>query len=237
MSFDAHAPATFSASNDIPIPPEALRHRVGGISPPNVFLAIGQRCRDDIEAALATINVDLRACKRILDFGCGCGRTLRWCGDLALTSELYGTDVDAECVAWCKEHLPFAHASVNGYAPPLPFATNTFNCLYAISVFTHFNEPDQFRWLDEIRRVLSPGGLAVLSVHGTQSMQGQHDISKLSPEMTARVNREGFVFVPEVANTYHSQQYIFRTFSRYLTVQAYLPGAINNHHDIVILKK
>jgi methylase of polypeptide subunit release factors len=42
----------------------------------------------------------------ILDFGCGCGRMLLWLPELGRKRALHGTDIDADAIDWCREHLP-----------------------------------------------------------------------------------------------------------------------------------
>src|SRR5262245_44237559 len=58
------------------VPPEALRYRVHGWTDVKSFLRVGEKCRDDLEAALAGIDRPLAGFSRVLDFGCGSGRTL-----------------------------------------------------------------------------------------------------------------------------------------------------------------
>ncbi len=43
--------------------------------------------------------------------------------------------------------------------------------VYSVSVFTHLDERGQFDWLAEVRRVLRPGGVALLTVHGEAAFQ------------------------------------------------------------------
>src|SRR5262245_10006215 len=58
------------------LPPEGLRFRVGGSNDPKRFREVGQRSVQAIERGLALIDRGVEECERVLDFGCGCGRTL-----------------------------------------------------------------------------------------------------------------------------------------------------------------
>ena len=103
--------------------------------------------------------------RAILDFGCGCGRVARHWAEVE-GPELYGWDYNPDLVAWCAANLPALWATRNGLAPPTPYVTGSFDLIYALSVFSHLDEPLQRGWLAEFRRLLRPGGLLVLSVLG-----------------------------------------------------------------------
>lgn len=51
-------------------------------------------------------------------------------------------------------------------APPTPYVSESFDLVYALSVFSDLDEHLQRDWLAEFRRLLRPGGLLVLSVLG-----------------------------------------------------------------------
>ena len=50
--------------------------------------------------------------------------------------------------------------------PPLSFESAAFDIVYSVSVFTHLDERLQDMWLDELFRILRPGGILIISVHG-----------------------------------------------------------------------
>jgi SAM-dependent methyltransferase len=106
---------------------------------------------------------------RVLDFGCGCGRTARhWYGqDL----DLHGCDYNPQLVVWCQENLPFMQAIVNDRKPPSPYPADSFDLVYAMSVLTHLTEQSQQLWLEEWRRILKPGGLLLFTTHGDTHSQ------------------------------------------------------------------
>src|SRR5438046_2874585 len=56
-------------------------------------------------------------------------------------------------------------------APPLAFANATFDLAYALSVFTHLPEAMQHDWMDELRRVVRPGGYLLLTTHGERYLE------------------------------------------------------------------
>jgi SAM-dependent methyltransferase len=147
-------------SSGLPVPPSELVHRVGKIDDPDLvaaYEAIGHRCRERIERLLpAHWSWDG---KRVLDFGCGAGRTLRHFLDEAERAEFYGCDIDRPSVAWLTDHFsPPLHVFENNETPSLPQPDEFFDLVYAFSVFTHLTD-HWAGWLLELHRVLKPDGL------------------------------------------------------------------------------
>jgi len=104
---------------------------------------------------------------RILEWGCGPGRVIRHLKDnLKQHVELYGTDYNAETIRWCQHNIDGIKFFVNQTKPPFPFESGLFDCVYALSVFTHLSEIMHFEWIREIRRVLKPNGLLIITTHG-----------------------------------------------------------------------
>ena len=101
----------------------------------------------------------------ILDFGCGCGRVLRFWKGL-IHAKVYGTDYNPSLIRWCKENLPFAEVSVNDMYSRTGYADNYFDIVYTISVFTHLSREMQSCCLDELIRITKPGGYIIITVHG-----------------------------------------------------------------------
>jgi SAM-dependent methyltransferase len=151
-----------------PLPPEELASRVG---PPigldgsyEDYEAVGRQLRDVV---LSCLPSDWAwPGKRVLDFGCGAGRTLRHFVPEAAVAEFWGCDIDVESIEWLNANLsPPVRGFVNDERPPLPHPDNSFDLIYAFSVFTHIT--DQWSsWLLEIHRLLSSEGLLVATFLG-----------------------------------------------------------------------
>ena len=149
-----------------PIPPVALRARVGE---PRID-AFMRASVAYVDRATEVSGRPLESFRSILDFGCGSGRTLLpLARKVAPGSELHGCDIDSDAIDWLRRHHPELKLEVTGFDPPLPYADDTFDLIVSISVFTHLDEPGQLAWLHELRRVLRPDGLAVLTIHGERS--------------------------------------------------------------------
>lgn len=228
----------------MPVPPARLRHRVHGALDAESFLQIGTNLAQNIRDLCALAERDLYSFQNVLDFGCGSGRVIRNFQDAPSSCRLFGTDIDAELVGWCKEHLPGVQWSVNGYQPPLQFEDNAFDLIYAISVFTHLDEQFQHAWLAELNRIAKPGATLILSV------QGDYCVGQLAPSLQTRIQSDGFLFLtgatgklkidklPDFYQTaYHTREYIQREWSAYFDVVRYVQRGINNHHDAVLLRK
>ena len=224
-----------------PLPPVALRYRVHCSPSRKAFLTVGEITAHTIRQTLQKNNIALDSCKRILDFGCGCGRTLRHFSFPAGTSGLYGTDVDAQAIQWCRHNLPYSQFSLNNPLPPLPYDVESFDFIYAISVFTHLNEEYQYRWLEELRRVLISRGVLLMTINGSY-YQGS-----LIHRYIADTKKEGFVFLTSslwkgifpdwYQSSYHSREYIFEHYPRFFSIVDYIPRGLNDHQDVVVLQK
>ena len=151
---------------EVPLPPVDLAARVGGVHANGLVLyeEVGRRSREEI---LALLPEDWSfAGKRILDFGCGAGRTLRHFLEEAETGEFFGCDIDGPSIAWLAENMsPPLHAFPNEETPPLALEGDSFDLVWAISVFTHISD-HWAAWLVELHRVLREGGLLVATILG-----------------------------------------------------------------------
>ena len=103
---------------------------------------------------------------RVMDFGCGMGRTLVHFQEEAKVAEIWGVDVDKDALAPFEENLcPPMHAHMSNVDPPLPFEDSSFDLIWAISVWTHLTD-NALPWLAEMHRILKPGGLSIPTYMG-----------------------------------------------------------------------
>ena len=116
--------------------------------------------------ALEQTGFHLADFRDIYDFGCGCGRVMRWLATKSKGARLHGSDIDEPAIDWLRENLPQVDARVNQGLPPLSFASGAFDLVLGYSVFSHLDEHYQDAWLAELHRVTRPGGVLLLTVHG-----------------------------------------------------------------------
>lgn len=155
-----------AAADGLPLPPPEARFLVSGTDNLAVFLSLGRRGFAAILAALRRAGVDADELGRVLDFGCGVGRVLRYWHQVPGV-EMYGSDIDPNAIAWSRAHLRFAQVNTNTLEPRLDYPDGHFGLVYALSVFTHLPEDLQLPWFRELLRVVRPGGLLYVSTHGT----------------------------------------------------------------------
>jgi SAM-dependent methyltransferase len=101
---------------------------------------------------------------RVLDYGCGWGRITRFFLKDVGRENLWGIDCNQELIDFCRESNPWARFERNDPLPPSGLAENDFDLAFSYSVFSHLREDVHLAWLDELRRVVKPGGLLILSV-------------------------------------------------------------------------
>jgi len=215
-----------------PLPPRRLMVRVAGTGDADLFLRGGRAGYDAIAA-----HVPLAELESVLDFGCGCGRVTRWWRDFNGT--VAGSDVSGPAIEWCRANLPFARFEKNALEPPLIFEDETFDLVYALSVFTHLTAELQLAWRDELRRVLRPGGRLLLTTHGRSYVPRLTDEERARFEHGELVVRWADVAGTNLCSAYHPEPYLRSTFAdgfAFLELEA--EGARGNPtQDLVLLRK
>ncbi len=120
----------------------------------------------------------LSADSGVLDIGCGVGRlAVPLTGALGPNGRYDGFDVASYMIDWCRRNIGadhpnfhFTHADVrtstashdNGVDAAsyvFPYDDSTFDLAYAGSLFTHLTPDAATNYLDQIARVLKPGGV------------------------------------------------------------------------------
>lgn len=179
----------------------------------------------------------------MLDWGVGAGRVavpLRRLFDV----DVVGVDVDEVNVRWCQENLPDIPVSLSNLYPPLDFPGDHFATVYGISVMTHLPRDTQLVWLDELRRVLRPGGVAILTVHGDHSLIQRN----LSDDVIRSIRQDGIsdherddrIAVSEPGyyrGTFQLRAQVEETWSPIMPIVEYLPTANGIRQDYVVLRK
>jgi SAM-dependent methyltransferase len=220
-----------------PIPPAGLRARVGGASR-DEFTLVGREGAATILRAFERCRDRRRDYPDWLDFGCGCGRLARWTSGAEPVIRLKGVDVDAAQIRWARRHLP-GDFSVMRPSPPLVFAPESLDVVYAISIFTHLDEREQCDWLAELARILRPGGLLVATTHGPE-------LSRTCPGLTAgnlaTLDRTGFLAVDpggtfNERSTFHSRPYLESLWGRTLTPRLFEPRGFVSYQDLSVWEK
>lgn len=213
------------------------------------------RCFENLEEGLKRHSLKLSQIDIILDFGCGCGRTLRYFADWSQSPKrlLYGVDVYSDVVDWCRKNIKFATVESIDVKPPLKFDAGYFDLVYAISVFSHLEEQLHLSWLREIKRVLRPGGLALISIHGNYcyepyvkgfertNLPDNEPIPPLDLDEN-ELNNKRFAFFPidettGYGNSFISPFYIWERWGNIMDVVEIIPLGMDRLQDLVVLRK
>jgi SAM-dependent methyltransferase len=104
--------------------------------------------------------------KRVMDFGCGAGRTLKHFLPDAERNEFWGVDIDHASIELLRETVsPPLRVLRSQYMPPLELESASFDLVWSISVFTHLTD-NSLPWLRELHRLLKPDGLLIATYMG-----------------------------------------------------------------------
>jgi SAM-dependent methyltransferase len=112
-------------------------------------------------------SLELASPCRILDAGCGSGRTL---DELADYGDACGVDISPAAVRAARSHGHWARLGTVG---DLPFGDAEFDLVTCLDVIEH--TPDDRRTLGELRRVTRPGGALVVTVPAHPMLWSAHD--------------------------------------------------------------
>jgi len=96
---------------------------------------------------------------RLLDFGCGWGRSTRLFLKQIKAANIQGIDVDPMFVDVCRSTIPGARFDQVNALPPTAFPDGSFDVVTGYSVLSHLAEHASLAWVQEFSRLLRPGGL------------------------------------------------------------------------------
>jgi SAM-dependent methyltransferase len=163
-------------THTLPFPPPLLMGSTGTFELP-LFLLVGH-----CWAQLVAHYLPPRA--RVLDIGCGCGKTARFLAQDPRIVDYLGFDVLKASTDWATRFLApatdgrfrFEHADLrNGEYNPdgrlsaaqfrFAAADASVDVCFAASLYTHLFEAEAAHYLAETARVLAPGGRAIVSLH------------------------------------------------------------------------
>lgn len=136
-------------------------------------------------AALAELTGD----DMVLDVGCGAGGALKAASRTVPENQLSGADPTPALVTTARKRLPEADIEV-AVAEDLPFDDRSFSVVWTISSFHHWTHPRQ--GLEELLRVLAPGGRLLLAEHRNKK-DGGHGLSdREANQLIATLGEIGF---------------------------------------------
>lgn len=240
------------------MPPRRLRARTG-VPGASDFVAAGAVAASELIEGMGVAGMAVEQLGSVLDLGCGSGRVLPEIASRAPGARCVGCDVDAAAIAWDRRRWPSLHWERTGFDPPLPFAGGSFQLVYSISVFSHLDERSSDGWAAEVQRVLEPGGVALLSVHGAYAFE-QFRTGAVSTSWCRRgvfdrrpLDTGEFAFVPyrrsvwnesdlpgvggEYGLAFHGASYVRERWGEMFEVVAVLDRAITGWQDLVVCRK
>jgi glycosyltransferase involved in cell wall biosynthesis/SAM-dependent methyltransferase len=209
---------------------------------------------DMVVEALEASGARMDDVRRGLDFGSSSGRTLRALSAAYAHVEWHGVDPNAGAIEWAAENVPGASFAVSPSDPPLPFADASMDLAYAISIWSHFNEWAALAWLDEMRRIVAPGGHLAITVHGPQSIayyaqEGLRPRRQLE-QIRRALYRRGFWFAaefgdegdhgvlhPQWGNAFMTPEWLLRAVAGRWEVLRYAVGRNAFNQDVVLLRR
>lgn len=157
--------------NNADLPTAEMRMRIYGTDDPVVFEASGLQFSQSVITALARRAKQLQDFTNILEFGCGCGRTLRWLRRMSPSAQISGSESDQACIQWLKTYLPDIDVRWQAPRPPLAFEDTSFDLLIASGLYGRWGEDLTRQWLADLARVAVPQAVLLVAVDN-QAGQG-----------------------------------------------------------------
>jgi SAM-dependent methyltransferase len=199
--------------------------------------------------------------RRVLDFGCGCGRMTRFFPQLQDRWIGFGSDINPDHVDWCRDHLPAVITLLNGAAPPIATEDASMDFVYCLSVFSHLPDDQARVWFGELARVIRPGGLLLITTHGIGALDTiagskQHQaMFELTPARARKISKQmggdGYVLEPYrqnvvdlartadgYGNCFVSEQHIrHHWIEPHFDLCSFLPIGLNHWQDVSIMRR
>jgi SAM-dependent methyltransferase len=217
----------------------------------------------ELKKQTAEAGAPLGADSKILDFGCGWGRYLRYFWKDVRESGIFGVDVDPDILAICKNTgVPgqLSHIYPTG---TLPFEDGFFSHAMSYSVFTHLPEKVHLHWMNEVARVLRPGATFSLTLEPRRFLdfvaeqeknsslsewhKGMAKYSRSVPEFHKAFDAGQLVYLPTGGGDYRSADtygdaavplsFIEKLWSRHFDILDYIDDPKRFWQAVLVVKR
>jgi ubiquinone/menaquinone biosynthesis C-methylase UbiE len=146
---------------------------------------------------------------QVLDFGCGWGRVQRFFWHEVDAANLHGVDVDFSAVAVCRTlGVPGTFQTISPEGK-LPFADQSFDLIYGLSVFTHLSLKSADHWMAELHRVLRPGGVLAITVESREFIERIPAMAAQPNNLRAELCARFVDQVPQLLADYDAGKFVF----------------------------
>lgn len=108
---------------------------------------------------------------RVLDFGCGWGRLIRFFLKDIDPQNLNGIDQSEDGIRACRETNRWCKFLLIEPNAPTQLEAGSFDLTYLYSVFSHQPEDMHWSWLKEFQRILRPGGVLIATARARDFIQ------------------------------------------------------------------
>ena len=106
---------------------------------------------------------------KVLDWGCGPARVVRHIpGLFGNNHAVFGCDYNDSYIKWCTKAIPEVSFIRNELVPPVDLPSNSMDAIYGLSILTHLSEKNHRFWIDELFRLLKPGGVLLITTQGNK---------------------------------------------------------------------
>jgi len=243
-----------------PVPPEHLRHTAcGGLTEHSHLYTSVEDFRVVCELYEVFAGRPVTSLERVYDFGCGCGRLLRWFPVGIEGVRCFGSDVRAASIQWCRDNLQ-GRFFTNEVQPPLELESDSMDLVVSLSTFSHFNRRSNDVWIRELARVCKPDGLILVTTHGAfalalisrsaEHQKGLYMEAGKAVDYLRRLGREGFLFhgvpedlvekldgpEPEYGQAFFNERFVEEEWSSHVEMLGAVPVGLSLFQDFYALR-
>jgi hypothetical protein len=185
---------------------------------------------------------------------CSSGRVVRVLAAAYPDVDWHGADPIPEAIDWAKDNLPGIAFEHGPERPPLPYSDAQFDVVFAISIWSHFAAPAGLAWLEEMRRIVRPGGMLLLTSAGWQTLAHDFELGLRSAEQLSEaagaMYRDGFWFRnefgesgdfgivnPDWGTAFMTPDWLLARVTPQWRVAQYGPGRVEAAQDLFVLER
>ncbi len=219
----------------------------------------------NVKSSCKALGMPLHRNSKVLDFGVGWGRILRFFLKDVDDGNLFGVDIDPDILKVCEQTGMPGMLSKIDPSGPTNFDTESFDIIYAYSVFSHLPEATHLEWIKEFAKILKPGGVFIattwprrfiefcLSLNKNESDYPHHPVlnewyealSKAFPEPDSAFSAYDagkFVYVstlnvPLYGDALISKRYIKQNWNKYLNLYKFVDDPNKCPQALIVAQK